>query len=79
MKNKYYFFKKMYKEYVVIIEIKGKYKSFGYDKELIKYMKNNDINYVIVDSDFKVSVVQVNHINNYKKYLIMNWIKNKCI
>lgn len=69
----------MYKEYVVIIEINGKYKSFGYDKELIKYIKNKDINYVIVDSDFKVNVVQVNHINNYKKYLIMNWIKNKCI
>jgi len=79
MKNKYYFFKRMYKEYVVIIEIKGKYKSFGHDKELIKYIRNKDINYVIVDSDFKVSVVQVNHINNYKKYLIMNWIKNKCI
>ena len=79
MKNKYYFLKKVYKEYVVIIEIKGKYKSYGHDKELIKYIKNNDINYVIVDSDFKVSVVQVNHINNYKKYLIMNWIKNKCI
>lgn len=79
MKNKYYFFKRMYKEYVVIIKIKGKYKSYGHDKELIKYIKNNDINYVIVDSDFKVSVVQVNHINNYKKYLIMNWIKNKCI
>ena len=69
----------MYKEYVVLIEIKGKYKSFGYDKELIKYIKNKDINYVIVDSDFKVNVVQVNHINNYKKYLIMNWIKNKCL
>ena len=79
MKNKYYFFKKVYKEYVVIIKIKGKYKSFGHDKELIKYIRNKDINYVIVDSDFKVSVVQVNHINNYKKYLIMNWIKNKCI
>lgn len=79
MKNKYYFFKKVYKEYVVIIKIKGKYKSYGHDKELIKYIKNKDINYVIVDSDFKVSVVQVNHINNYKKYLIMNWIKNKCI
>ena len=79
MKNKYYFFKKVYKEYVVIMEIKGKYKSYGHDKELIKYIKNNDINYVIVDGDFKVSVVRVNHINNYKKYLIMNWIKNKCI
>lgn len=79
MKNKYYFFKKMYKEYVVIMKIKGKYKNYGHDKELIKYIRNNDINYVIVDSDFKVSVVQVNHINNYKKYLIMNWIKNKCI
>lgn len=79
MKNKYYFFKRMYKEYVVIMKIKGKYKSYGHDKELIKYIRNNDINYVIVDGDFKVSVVQVNHINNYKKYLIMNWIKNKCI
>lgn len=79
MKNKYYFFKRLYKEYVVIMEIKGKYKSYGHDKELIKYIKNNDINYVIVDGDFKVNVVQVNHINNYKKYLIMNWIKNKCI
>lgn len=79
MKNKYYFFKRLYREYVVIMEIKGKYKSYGHDKELIKYIKNKDINYVIVDGDFKVNVVQVNHINNYKKYLIMNWIKNKCI
>ena len=43
MENKYYFFKKMYKDYVVILESKGKYKSFGYDKELIKYIKNKDI------------------------------------
>ncbi len=75
MKNKYYFFKKMYKDYVVILESKGKYKSFGYDKELIKYIKNKDINYVIVDNDFKVSVVQVNHINNYNRYLIINFMK----
>lgn len=75
MENKYYFFKKMYKDYVVILEGKGKYKSFGYDKELIKYIKNKDINYVIVDNDFKVSVVQVNHINNYNRYLIINFMK----
>ena len=73
MKNKYYFFKNMYKEYVVIIEIKSKYKSYGHDKELIKYIRNKDINYVIVDNTFNVSVVQINN-NNYKKYLIMNWI-----
>ncbi len=75
MENKYYFFKKMYKDYVVILESKGKYKSFGYDKELIKYIKNKDINYVIVDNDFKVRVVQVNHINNYNRYLIINFMK----
>ncbi len=75
MENKYYFFKKMYKDYVVILESKGKYKSFGYDKELIKYIKNKDINYVIVDNDFKVNVVQVNHINNYNRYLIINFMK----
>ena len=76
MDNKYYFFKRMYKDYVVILESNGKYKSFGYDKELIKYIKNKDINHVIIDSDFKVSVVQVKGVNNYKKYLIKNWIKN---
>ena len=75
MENKYYFFKNMYKDYVVIFENKGKYKSFGYDKDLIKYVKNKDINYVIVDNDFKVSVVQVNHINNYNRYLIINFMK----
>ena len=74
MENKYYFFKKMYKDYVVILESNGKYKSFGYDKELIKYIKNKDINHVIIDSDFKVSIVQVKGVNNYKKYLIKNWI-----
>ena len=74
MENKYYFFKRMYKDYVVILESNGKYKSFGYDKELIKYIKNKDINHVIIDSDFKVSVVQVKRVNYYKKYLIKNWI-----
>lgn len=71
MENKYYFFKRMYKDYVVILESNGKYKSFGYE---IKYIKNKDINHVIIDSDFKVSIVQVKGVNNYKKYLIKNWI-----
>ena len=75
MENKYYFFKKMYKDYVVILESKGKYKSFGYDKELIKYIKNKDINHVIIDSDFKVSVVQVKGVNNYNRYLIKSFAK----
>ena len=75
MENKYYFFKKMYKDYVVILESKGKYKSFGYDKELIKYIKNKDVNHVIVDSDFKVRVVHVKGDNNYMRYLIINFIK----
>ena len=68
MENKYYFFKKMYKDYVVILESNGKYKSFGYDKELIKYIKNKDINHVIIDNDFKVSIVQVKGVNYYMRY-----------
>ena len=81
MENKYYFFKKMYKDYVVILESKGKYKSFGYDKELIKYIKNKDINYVIVDNDFKVSVVQVNHIKFHENNISKKWffIICKCL
>ena len=36
MKNKYIFFKRLYKDYVIIFEIKGKYKSLNIDNELIK-------------------------------------------
>ena len=74
MKNKYYFFKKLYKGYIVIFLKDGKYKSYGYDKKLLKYIKRDDVSHVIVDSDFKVSVVDVKR-NNYYKYLIKEFIK----
>ena len=48
MKNKYIFFKRLYKDYVIIFEVKGKYKSLKWDKELIKYINNGDLSYVIV-------------------------------
>ncbi len=41
MKNKYYFFKNLYPDYLIII---NNNKSIGIDKLLIKYLKNNDIN-----------------------------------
>lgn len=73
MKNKYYFFKKLYSDYIIILETKGKYKSFGFDKKLLKYMKNGDINYIIVYHDFSINK-NICEINNYKKYLIKEFI-----
>lgn len=74
MKNKYIFFKRLYKDYVIIFEIKGKYKSLNIDKELIKYINNGDLSYVIVKHDFNVLVNIVSN-NEYYKYLLKFWIK----
>ena len=74
MKNKYIFFKRIYKDYVIIFEIKGKYKSLNIDNELIKYINNGDLSYVIVKHDFNVLVNIVSN-NEYYKYLLKFWIK----
>lgn len=74
MKNKYIFFKRLYKDYVIIFEIKGKYKSLNIDNELIKYINNGDLSYVIVKHDFNVLVNIVSN-NEYYKYLLKFWIK----
>ncbi len=74
MKNKYIFFKRLYKDYVIIFEVKGKYKSLKWDKELIKYINNGDLSYVIVKHDFNVLVNKVSN-NEYYKYLLKFWIK----
>ena len=74
MKNKYYFFKKLYKGYVVVFLKDGKYKSYGCDRYLLKYVKNGDVCHVIVDNDFKVSVVHVKG-DGYYRYLIREFLK----
>lgn len=74
MKNKYIFFKRLYKDYVIIFEIKGKYKSLNIDNELIKYINNGDISFIVVKHDFNVLVNIVSN-NEYYKYLLKFWIK----
>ena len=43
--------------------------SYGIDKELIKYIKCKDINYVIVDRECNIKVIECSN-NNYYKYVI---------
>lgn len=73
MKNKYEFFKKLYKDYVIIFDYNGDRKSMGFDSKLIKYINNGDINYVIVYNDFTVDR-KVCSVNNYYKYLIRDFL-----
>ena len=40
-----------------------------YDKDLIKYIKCKDINYVIVDRECNIKVIECSN-NNYYKYVI---------
>lgn len=70
MKNKYYFFKRLYKEFVIIfIDKDNKIRSYEVDKMLLKYIKNEDISYVMVSNDFVVNVVSRCN-NKYYEYLI---------
>lgn len=70
MKNKYYFFKRLYKDFVIIfIDKDNKMRSYDVDSMLLKYIKNEDISYVMVSNDFVVNVVS-RYNNKYYEYLI---------
>lgn len=75
MKNKYYFFKRLYKDFVIIfIDKDNKIRSYEVDSMLLKYIKNEDISYVMVSNDFVVNVVSRCN-NKYYEYLIIELLK----
>ena len=74
MKNKYYFYKKLYKDYIIVFNYPNKYKSLGIDANLIKYIGNKDVNYVVIYNDYNVKIVK-RKTNNYKKYLIKEYLR----
>ncbi len=75
MKNKYYFFKRLYKDFVIIfIDKDNNMKSYEVDSILVKYIKNEDISYVSVTNDFVVDVVSRSN-NRYYEYLIKELLK----
>ena len=47
----------------------------GFDKYLLKYIKNGDINYLIVANDFNI-FKRVCKNNNYNKYLLKDFLIN---
>lgn len=69
MKNKYYFLKKLYKDYVVIFDKDGKWMSYSWDSKILEWVKNKDVNYIIVDSLFNVLEFKVED-NQYRKYVM---------
>ena len=70
MKNKYYFFKRLYKDFVIMfIDKDNNMRSYEVDNMLLKYIKNEDISYVMVSNDFVVNVVSRCN-NKYYEYLI---------
>lgn len=71
--NKYLFFKSIYKDYIIIFEKNNNLKTYGFDKNLIKYKNNNDINYIIIDNNFNVTFYK-SKLNNYYKYYIMEYL-----
>ncbi len=75
MKNKYYFFKRLYKDFVIIfIDKDNNIRSYEVDNMLLKYIKNEDISYVMVSNDFVVNVVSRCN-NKYYEYLIKELLK----
>lgn len=75
MKNKYYFFKRLYKDFVIIfIDKDNNMRRYEVDSILVKYIKNEDISYVSVTNDFVVDVVSRSN-NRYYEYLIKELLK----
>ena len=75
MKNKYFFFKRLYKDFVIIfIDKDNNMRSYEVDSILVKYIKNEDISYVSVTNDFVVDVVSRSN-NRYYEYLIKELLK----
>lgn len=75
MKNKYYFFKRLYKDFVIIfIDKDNNMRSYEVDNMLLKYIKNEDISYVMVSNDFVVNVVSRCN-NKYYEYFIKELLK----
>lgn len=71
--NKYLFFKSIYKDYIILFEKNNNLKTYGFDKNLIKYKNNNDINYIIIDNNFNVTFYK-STLNNYYKYYIIEYL-----
>ena len=69
MKNRYIFFKKLFKDYVVLFDNN----SYGVDNRLKFFIKNNDLNYLKIDKDNNVMIYKCN-INNYRYYLIKDFL-----
>ena len=75
MKNKYYFFKRLYKDFVIIfIDKDNKIRSYEVDSMLLKHIKIEDISYVMVSNDYVVNVVSRCN-NKYYEYLIKELLK----
>lgn len=71
--NKYLFFKSIYKDYIILFKKNNNLKTYGFDKNLIKYKNNNDINYIIIDNNFNVTFYK-STLNNYYKYYIIEFL-----
>ena len=70
MKSRYYFFKRLFPEYVVLLNNK----TLGWDNKLKDFIKNEDINYVIVDSNNQVQIKEFK-VNNYRFYVMRIFLK----
>ncbi len=77
MYKRYEFIKRIYKKYIIILEKKNRYISYGIDRDILKYMmfvgdidilNKYEINYIIVDNldIVKQDEFQVNKYNKYK-------------
>lgn len=73
MINRYIFFRKLFPKFVIVFELEEKKRSIGLHKNLLKYLKNDDINYLVVRNDWKVTVVEREQ-NNYDYYLIKDML-----
>jgi len=83
MYNRYNEIKNLYKNYLIIIKVKDKYKTIGMDNRIyeylnlkkFKYLKNKQINYLILDN-LDIVEKKDNENNRYDEYYIKTKLTN---
>ena len=83
IKNRYLFFKKKYKNYLLLLKKKDKYCSFDYDKLILNFinfknirdLQKKKINYIIIDN-LEIELISENEDNNYQLYLLRAFFIN---
>ena len=68
MKNRYIFFKRIFKNYVILFKKQNKYYSLEIDYLLMTFIGKKNLNYILIDEKNNDKIITFS-VNNYNYYV----------